>query len=261
MRKCVVFSGAGLSAESGLDTFRDNNGLWAQYDPMQVCNYENWLDNFSLVHRFYNLRREELANVEPNACHIFLANLPSILNESLSKAQTTNDKQFEDVEVIHITQNVDNLLERAGAKNVIHLHGELTKITCPRCEIVFDIGYSSFDFEESNCQNCGYSHLKPFVVFFYEKAPQYETMYKIFSQLTSKDCLLVIGTSGNVVDIGSLITYTEYKHKIGLKILNNLSPSPHISESIFDKVFYTQATNAIQLVQEALLDFYKPAKF
>ncbi|WP_334084869.1 Sir2 family NAD-dependent protein deacetylase [Helicobacter typhlonius] len=89
MPKLVIFSGAGLSAESGLETFRDNGGLWAQYDPMEVCNYENWLENFALMHRFYNLRREELGKVQPNAMHKFLATLPHSL------------KAKQDIEVIH----------------------------------------------------------------------------------------------------------------------------------------------------------------
>ncbi|WP_334094555.1 SIR2 family NAD-dependent protein deacylase [Helicobacter typhlonius] len=246
MPKLVIFSGAGLSAESGLETFRDNGGLWAQYDPMEVCNYENWLENFALMHRFYNLRREELGKVQPNAMHKFLATLPHSL------------KAKQDIEVIHITQNVDDLLERAGASNIIHLHGQLSKIICPKCEYIFDIGYTHF--EPHNCPNCGYEKLKPFIVFFYEKAPQYATMYEIFESLNFRDCVLVIGTSGNVVDISSILARCEYKHKIGLKILNNLEPSNSIAESVFDTIYYKPATQAIEQIQEALCDFFNEGK-
>lgn len=159
MPKCVVFSGAGLSAESGLETFRDNDGLWAQYDPMEVCNYENWQENFDLVHRFYNLRRVELGNVKPNAMHEFLSSLPTLLNPKANKKRT------ESIEVIHITQNVDDLLERTGTENVIHLHGELIKIICPYCEHILNIGYETFT--PRTCEQCGYKHLKPFIVFFW----------------------------------------------------------------------------------------------
>lgn len=242
MPKLVVFSGAGLSAESGLETFRDNGGLWAQYDPMEVCNYENWLENFELVHRFYNLRREELGKVQPNAMHNFLAALPDILQLK------------QDIEVIHITQNVDDLLERAGARNVIHLHGELTKIICPKCAQITDIGYTAFT--PHHCPKCDYRYLKPFIVFFYEKAPQYATMYDIFESLNFRDCVLVIGTSGNVVDISSILACCEYKRKIGLKILNNLEYSKSIAESVFDKILYKPATQAIDEIKENLSHFF-----
>ncbi|MCX2716292.1 NAD-dependent deacetylase [Helicobacter sp. MIT 21-1697] len=242
MPKLVVFSGAGLSAESGLETFRDNGGLWAQYDPMKVCNYENWLENFALVHRFYNLRREELGKVQPNAMHKFLATLPHSL------------KVKQDIEVIHITQNVDDLLERAGVSNVIHLHGELCKIICPKCEHIFDIGYTHF--EPHNCPNCDYTKLKPFIVFFYERAPKYMMMHDIFAQLGSRDCVLVIGTSGNVVDISSIIALRGNSTKIGYTILNNLQPCPSIAESVFDKIFYKPTTQAIPEIQQELRHFF-----
>lgn len=246
MPKCVIFSGAGLSAESGLDTFRDADGLWAQFDPMEVCNYKNWIDNFELVHYFYNLRRTELGNVAPNAMHKFLSQLPMILN--------ANKMQGEAIEVIHITQNIDDLLERADAQNIIHLHGELTKIICPKCGDIHDIGYSTFT--PHPCKKCGYTYLKPFVVFFYEPAPQYAKMYDIFEGLSKKDCVMVIGTSGNVVDISSIIARYEWKQKIGLKILNNLAPSPHIADNIFDKIIYKNATQTINEIKEILISFF-----
>ncbi len=253
MPKLVVFSGAGLSAESGLETFRDNGGLWAQYDPMEVCNYENWLDNFELVHRFYNLRREELGKVQPNAMHKFLASLPMILNKPRI-ALSAKKKHKDPIEVIHITQNVDDLLERAGVSNVIHLHGELCKIICPQCEHIFDIGYTYF--EPHNCPNCDYGKLKPFIVFFYERAPKYVIMHDIFSQLSSKDCVLVIGTSGNVVDISTILALAESRARIGYKILNNLQYCPSIAESVFDKIFYKPTTQAIAEIEQELEQFF-----
>ncbi|RDU73118.1 NAD-dependent deacetylase [Helicobacter aurati] len=255
MAKLVVFSGAGLSAESGLSTFRDDNGLWAQYDPMEVCNYNNWLSNFSLVHKFYNLRRKELEKVQPNKMHNFLAQLPMILNAD-SSSRSQSDKP---IEVIYITQNVDDLLERAGANRVVHLHGELTKIICPRCETIFTIGYN--EFQKHDCQNCQYQYLKPFVVFFFEHAPQYTLLYQTFENLTQEDCVLVIGTSANVIDVNSLVTMAEKRGKIGYKILNNLEYHSNIRESLFDTILYMPATQAIERIHKTLEQFFNRKSF
>ena len=110
MKKIVILSGAGISAESGISTFRGNGGLWEQYDVMDVASAQGWKKNPALVLDFYNRRRAQLANAEPNQAHIDIAAL---------------EKDFD---VVVITQNVDNLHEKAGSTKVIHLHGELTKI-------------------------------------------------------------------------------------------------------------------------------------
>lgn len=241
MPKLIVFSGAGLSAESGLETFRDADGLWARYDPMDVCNYQNWEKNFDLVHHFYNERRKELAKVEPNAMHNYLAQLEHTLQGK--------------VEVIHLTQNVDDLLERAGAKKIVHLHGKLTELICPECHHIQTIGYC--DFDKSPCPKCGNVKVKPQIIFFYEPAPEYETLHKIFGELESDDCVLVVGTSGRVVNISSLIRFMEsFGVTIGCKILNNLEESESIDASLFDKVFYTPATQAVAEIDRVLKDFW-----
>lgn len=244
-RKLVVFSGAGLSADSGIATFRDSDGLWANYDPLEVCNFKNWEANYALVHRFYNLRREELKSVKPNAMHEFLASLPRFLEQEKTK---------ESIEVIYLTQNVDDLLERAGAKNVIHLHGELTKIICPKCQHIIEIGYEEFDLS-SACSKCASKKLKPKIVFFYENAPLYETMYAEFGMLGRSDCVLVVGTSGSVIPISFILSSND---KIGLKILNNLAPSPHIDEHLFNTVIYQQAIEAIPQIKQEIIAFFKP---
>lgn len=241
MPKLVVFSGAGLSAESGLETFRDADGLWAKYDPMDVCNYQNWEQNFDLVHHFYNERRKELAKVEPNAMHRYLAQF-----EHAVKGK---------VEVIHLTQNVDDLLERAGATNIVHLHGKLTELVCPKCGYIETIGYIAFD--KSPCPKCGNPKVKPQIVFFYEQAPEYERLHKIFGELEKEDCVLVVGTSGRVVNISSIIAFVEnFGIEIGLKILNNLEASESIDESLFDKIFYTKASEAIVEIDKTLNTFW-----
>lgn len=246
-KKLIVFSGAGLSADSGIATFRDSDGLWANYDPMEVCNFKNWEKNYELVHRFYNLRRAELRSVKPNAMHEFLASLPALLSQSW-----INKSSAQNIEVVYLTQNVDDLLERAGARNVIHLHGELTKIICPKCQNVVEIGYEEFDFS-SVCPKCASKKLKPKIVFFYESAPLYEKMYAEFGSLDSWDLVLVVGTSGNVIPISYILRSNE---KIGYKILNNLAPSPHIDEGLFDTVIYQKAIKAIPQIRQEIVAFF-----
>lgn len=237
----MIFSGAGLSAESNLATFRDSNGLWANYDPMEVCNFHNWEENFDLVHYFYDLRRGELAKAQPNAMHKFLASLESTLKD---KAR-----------IIHLTQNVDDLLERAGATHIIHLHGELTRIICPRCKSVFEIGYEAFT--RKPCPQCHYEKLKPKIIFFYEQAPLYSTMHEILFSLNRNDALIVIGTSGAVIDISGIISSMQYHTQgIGLKILNNLESSNSIDESVFHRVIYDKASNAIPTIQKDIMAFF-----
>lgn len=271
-KKLIVFSGAGLSADSGVATFRDSDGLWANYDPMEVCNFQNWEENYELVHRFYNLRRAELRSVSPNAMHEFLASLPKILaqnlasealtsenlasealaNENLTSEALRQKSSTQNIEVVYLTQNVDDLLERAGAKNVIHLHGELTKIICPKCGYIIEIGYDEFDIS-SACPKCASKKLKPKIVFFYENAPLYEKMYAEFGSLGRGDMVLVVGTSGNVVPISYILRSNA---NIGYKILNNLAPSPHIDEGLFDTVIYQKAVEAFPQIKQEISAFF-----
>ncbi len=216
--KIIIFSGAGISADSGIATFRDSNGLWANYDPNIICNYRNWRENYNLVHEFYNKRRNELANVAPNVAHKIVARLQNEFG------------------AINITQNVDDLFERAGCKNTIHLHGFLSELRCENCESIIDIGYDSYKF--TSCPKCKNDKLKPNIVFFYEQAPKYYDMHAIFSSVRDDDIVVVIGTSGEVVNICALLNR-------GYKILNNLSPSSMIDESLFDSVYMESSTTAL----------------
>lgn len=236
--RLVIFSGAGLSAESGLETFRASDGLWAQYDPYDVCNIANWEKNFTLVHKFYNMRREELGRVQPNAMHFYLANLESRL------------KNY--VQVVHLSQNVDDLLERAGVKEVVHLHGELKKLCCPKCGYVWELGYESF--EPKPCEVCGYKKVKPKIVFFGEYAPQYERMHAEFERLSRYDCVLIIGTSGNVISPDML--FMRMSSPIGLSILNNLEASAAINPSNFTHILYKPATQAIDEIDSLICKFF-----
>lgn len=215
--RVIIFSGAGISAESGLSTFRDSGGLWESYDPQLVCNYQNWNENYELVHKFYNLRRKELGKVKPNIAHEFVA------------------KMCDEFDAINITQNVDDLFERAGCE-CLHLHGFLPELRCENCDKIEVLGYKEYNFHA--CKNCGFKRLKPNIVFFYEPAPLYTLLYGIFSSIQENDIIIVIGTSGNVININSLLGK-------GYKILNNLDSEITINECLFDSLYLESSSKAL----------------
>lgn len=173
-----------MSAESGIKTFRDSGGLWEEHRVEDVASPMGWVLNRKLVLKFYNDRRRELARCEPNAGHLGLAAL---------------EKHF-DVHVI--TQNIDNLHERAGSTDVVHLHGELTKARSTKdSDLIYDIGYK--DINEGDKCELG-SQLRPHIVWFGEAVPMIEEAVKITSQA---DIFVVIGTSLNVYPAAGLIEY------------------------------------------------------
>ncbi len=188
----MILSGAGLSAESGIRTFRDNGGLWEEYDVMQVCSTQGWEADRELVTRFYNARRKEIKDKEPNRAHIALADL---------------EKKYPD-KIYNLTQNVDNLLEKAGCNEVIHLHGTLTDLRCEECSHVWDIGYSSQD-EYDACPACESSLIRHNVVMFGEAAPEYSRIHEAVAEC---ELFIAIGTSGQVIDIVPIAA--EFQHSI-----------------------------------------------
>jgi len=185
MQKLVVLTGAGISAESGISTFRDSGGLWEGHDVNQVATPEGFAADPALVLDFYNQRRRQLSQVEPNEAHRLLAHL---------------EKRYE---VVIITQNVDDLHERAGSHNIIHLHGELLKsrgvdnpnVTYP-CTGDIHVG----DKSPTGAQ------LRPHIVWFGEEVPMLE---KAIAQVYSADILMIIGTSLQVYPAASLIDYVK----------------------------------------------------
>ncbi len=191
MKKLVVLSGAGISAESGISTFRDSNGLWEGHDIMEVATYEGWTKNPDLVLDFYNQRRKQLFEVEPNLAHFKLADL---------------EKYFE---VSIITQNVDNLHERAGSTSVLHLHGELMKSqSTANPNLVYDLDHWLLK-RGDKCE-LG-SQLRPFIVWFGESVPMIEKAIEIVSDA---DILVVIGTSLVVYPAAGLVDYTKPNTRI-----------------------------------------------
>lgn len=187
MKKLVIFSGAGMSAESGISTFRDSNGLWENYDIQEVATPEAWQRNPELVQRFYNERRKNILEAQPNQAHKIIAEL----------------EQYFHVEVI--TQNIDDLHERAGSENVIHLHGNirLAKSSKPDAQYstkFFHIYGVQLDLEKDKCPE-GYP-LRPHVVWFGEAVPAYD---EAAATLSDADIFIVIGSTLTVYPVAGLI--------------------------------------------------------
>lgn len=193
-KKIVVLTGAGVSAESGISTFRDSGGLWENYKVEDVASIEGWYRNPALVLQFYNDRRAQLAQVRPNAAHLSIAALEK------------------DWDVTVVTQNVDNLHERAGSTRIIHLHGELTKVrpenSCTEMdgfseEKVIDIGYEPI--EMGDCAPDGVQ-LRPHIVWFGEAVPK---INKAIDAVEAADVVVIVGTSLQVYPAASLYRFAK----------------------------------------------------
>jgi NAD-dependent deacetylase len=185
--RLLIFSGAGISADSGISTFRDSDGLWENHSVDVVANYRTWKANFETVHAFYNARRAAVAAAQPNAMHHAIA-------EWQRRYPTTL-----------LTQNIDDLLERAGCTDVVHLHGRVNAMSCQACGHTFDVDPGTpWVASTGTCPKCPCRRgIKPGVVFFEEDAPLYGRMYREFRDLRPGDVLMVLGTSGKVIDIGA----------------------------------------------------------
>lgn len=186
MPTVVVLSGAGMSAESGIKTFRDSNGLWENHDIMTVASIEGWYKNPELVTEFYNQRRAQLAEVEPNAGHIALKHLESAYR------------------TVIITQNVDDLHERAGSKHIVHLHGELTKMRSTQYQSdVYEVGYEKKPYG-TLCPKG--TLLRPHIVWFGEAVPMMDEAIKLTQEA---DIFIIVGTSLEVYPAAGLVDYTR----------------------------------------------------
>ncbi|WP_295179008.1 NAD-dependent deacylase [uncultured Christiangramia sp.] len=224
MKKIVVLSGAGISAESGLKTFRDENGLWEGHDVMEVASPMAWENNQELVLDFYNQRRRQLLEVEPNAAHDALVDL---------------EKQYE---VQIITQNVDDLHERAGSSNVLHLHGELLKARSTFDDnLVMDWrkDIRSGDFCEHNKQ------LRPHIVWFGEAVPMFQ---KAADHCAMADILIIVGTSMQVYPAAGLVDFIPKKCPVYF-----IDPKPNISENASLEIISKKAVEGIPKLVAQLL--------
>lgn len=200
-KRIAVLTGAGVSAQSGLGTYRDNGGLWDEYDPMEVASIEGWMRNPGLVLDFYNMQRAKLRDTRPNAAHLAIA--------ALEKDWT--------VDVI--TQNVDNLHERAGSTHVVHLHGEATKVrpenSCNEYDgfsekLVLDVGYDEVKLGDKAPNG---AQLRPHIVFFGEAVPKMEVAIELVAKA---DIVLIVGTSLSVYPAASLYRYAPSEAEIYL---------------------------------------------
>jgi len=227
MKNIVVLTGAGMSAESGVKTFREAGGLWEGYDVLEVASPEGWRKNKALVLDFYNQRRAQLLKVKPNKGHLALTELES---------------QF-DVDII--TQNIDDLHERAGSTKVLHLHGELKKVRSELNEhLITETSESIFvgDLASDGQQ------LRPHIVWFGEEVPE---MYKAIQITEKADIFIIIGTSMQVYPAANLINYAPS----GIPVYF-IDPNPSISERSFPnlKVISENAgTGVPKVVTELLL--------
>lgn len=207
MKRIVVLSGAGMSAESGISTFRDAGGLWEGHDVMEVASPEGFARNPALVQDFYNQRRRQLHEVEPNAGHCALAEL----------------ERFFEVDII--TQNVDDLHERAGSSRVMHLHGELRKVRSMGPQETVFSWHDDLTLEDRCPQ--GFA-LRPHIVWFGEEVPLLEPAARITSQA---DILIIVGTSMQVYPAAGLVHYKQ----LG-KPLYFVDPNPAISPNQYDSL-------------------------
>ena len=226
-----VLTGAGLSAESGLGTFRDKDGLWSRFDPMKLATPGAFARNPDEVHAFYNMRRQNLLSAEPNEAHRALARLEVELAGRGS--------------LFLVTQNIDDLHERAGSQRVIHMHGELLKARCTACMTVTpwqeDLGVGD------SCPHCGQTRtLRPDVVWFGE-VPLH--MDAIDDRLAQSDLFVSIGTSGSVSPAAGFV---EQAKELGIRTCEiNLESSDNAW--FFDETHYGPATQAVPAWVERVL--------
>lgn len=230
MKRVLFFTGAGISADSGISTFRDDeDGLWTRYNPDVVCNMDTFEQNRDLVFKFYNERRVLLEDTQPNKAHTEISNI---------------QKRYGSDNVVIFTQNIDDLFERAGCTNVHHVHGDLKKMRClSDPSHVIDVGYETTN-PTDTCPTCGGS-MKPGVTFFGEMSPLYELMHKAFYYTSPDDLIVVIGTSGNVVPL-SVIIGTHHRQLYGGKrVLCNKDDNDWIAYEDFDQLLFGRAVDQI----------------
>ena len=228
MQKIVILTGAGISAESGLGTFRDEGGLWAQHAIEDVATPEAFARNPALVHQFYNTRRAQAAQATPNAAHLALARL---------------EAEFAG-EVLIITQNVDDLHERAGSRNVIHMHGALAGALCHTCDHRW---IAPLEMSPSDaCPSCTAQATRPDIVWFGE-IPY--GMDQIDPALNSADLFVSIGTSGQVYPAAA---YAQHAGRMGAETLE-LNMEPSANQRDFADGQYGPATDVVPKWVDGLL--------
>jgi NAD-dependent deacetylase len=229
MKRLVILTGAGMSSESGIRTFRDSGGLWEEYDVEEVATPQAWAKNRDLVLRFYNERRRQLAECKPNEGHIGLAKL---------------EKYF-DVRII--TQNIDDLHERAGSTNILHLHGELTRArSTSDPSFLYNIGYNDINAGDK-CEKG--SQLRPHIVWFGEEVPMMDDAVNIAAEA---DIFVVIGSSLNVYPAAGLINYAP--KKASLWLIDPMDVAVPVNRNV--EVIKEKASNGVAILTEQMFKQY-----
>ncbi len=229
--KIVLLTGAGMSAESGIATFRDSDGLWENYPVQQVASIDGFNQNPQLVLDFYNARRKEFFECAPNEGHLCLASWEDLYDVTI------------------ITQNIDNLHEQAGSQKVIHLHGEILKNRSVRDPFTtYDIDPNNYELHLGDLAPDG-QQLRPFIVWFGEDVPQ---MIPAIEEVEKADAFVVIGTSLNVYPAASLLHYVSLSTPVFV-----VDPKP-ISISSGHKVSFVQelASQGVRMVEESLAQLF-----
>jgi len=227
MKNLVILSGAGMSAESGIKTFRESGGLWEEFDVTEVASPMGWALNRELVIKFYNDRRRQLAECKPNSGHSGVAALEKYFNVNV------------------ITQNIDNLHERAGSTKVLHLHGELTKArSSADPSLIYNIGYNDIK-PGDKCEKG--SQLRPHIVWFGEAVPMMDEAVRITS---SADIFVVIGSSLNVYPAAGLIEYAPKNALLWLIDPNDV----YVPVNRNVEVIKEPATRGVEILTKRLLE-------
>ena len=233
-KNIVILTGAGISAESGIPVFRSETGLWEQERVEDVCTPEGFIRDKTKVHEFYNKMRRSIKTKEPNKAHL-----------ALTKLQNEYVKKYPGTSVCIVTQNIDDLHEKAGSKDVIHMHGELNSILCQKCGERYP--YYEDSTVTSICKICKNLSLRPDIVWFGEMPYQ---MDKIECLLSKCDLFIAIGTSGVVYPAAGFCSVAK---QVGaLRVEFNLTPSA--TKSAFSYGLYGKASNTLpKFVEELLL--------
>jgi NAD-dependent deacetylase len=207
-----VFSGAGLSVESGLSTFRTGDGIWTKANVDKVCNFTTWRRNRDAVFRFYNERIAEKRNTRPNEAHQILAQW---------------QKTWGTDRVWLITQNIDDFLEQAGAQEVVHLHGDMHSLQCTSCDFRFPREGDEFR-PDAACPKCGeVDSVKPGIVFFNESAPKYLNLHRMQVEMKENDLFVAIGSSFEVISPEAMLPWSRLgRHERNFLI----DPAPRCTE-------------------------------
>jgi len=231
MEKIVILTGSGISNECGISTFRDHKSLINKYDIPKICTRGCLEKNYLQTVQFYNERREEIED-----------KLPSYTHEVIAKLK----KEFPN-HINIVTQNIDDLLEKAGCSDSLHIHGHLPELKCMSCSDIINISYENQDDSNGSCKKCK-GKMRPNIVMFGEEGRKYNDMYALLDEC---ELLVLIGTTGNVFDLTSLTQYACYS------ILNNQKANKLIIEEVFDEVYYEESTLAIDKIEKNIRTFIK----